>query len=116
MTVYDASKCDRIFLICRCLWSVVEVSPVLLYCRILMLYLFSPGGSSRVCYLDDECDDDVTKVMRNTGDLVREEDGSLYFVGREDEQIKRQGKRVNPIELENVNIDTSFVHAPLSYY
>jgi len=41
------------------------------------------------------------KRMYRTGDIVREESGKLYFVGRKDNQIKHMGYR---IELEEVEL------------
>ncbi|KAK7831815.1 hypothetical protein U0070_016445 [Myodes glareolus] len=55
------------------------------------------GGENRVCFLDGE-----TAVpagtMRATGDFVTVKDGEMFFLGRQDSQIKRHGKRLN-IEL-----------------
>jgi acyl-CoA ligase (AMP-forming) (exosortase A-associated) len=45
-----------------------------------------------------------------SGDLVvRDEDGFLYFVGRNDEMIKTSGYRVSPSEIEEVAYDTGLV-------
>ena len=45
-----------------------------------------------------------------SGDLVvRDEDGFLYFVGRNDEMIKTSGYRVSPTEIEEVAYDTGVV-------
>jgi long-chain acyl-CoA synthetase len=39
----------------------------------------------------------------HTGDIFRQEvDGSLYFLGRSDDMIKRGGERISPREIENV--------------
>ena len=38
----------------------------------------------------------------NTGDLFRERDGLMYFVGRVDEQIKLNGHRVEVSEVESI--------------
>jgi acyl-CoA synthetase (AMP-forming)/AMP-acid ligase II len=46
--------------------------------------------------------DSTTLVMRNTGDIVRKDNsGHLYFVGRKDSQVKRNGQR---IDLEEINM------------
>jgi acyl-CoA synthetase (AMP-forming)/AMP-acid ligase II len=45
-----------------------------------------------------------------SGDLVRrDEDGFLYFVGRNDEMIKTSGYRVSPTEVEEVVFRTGLV-------
>ncbi len=45
-----------------------------------------------------------------SGDLVvRDEEGFLYFVGRNDEMIKTSGYRVSPTEIEEVAYDTGLV-------
>ena len=45
-----------------------------------------------------------------SGDLVvRDEEGFLYFVGRNDEMIKTSGYRVSPTEIEEVAYDTGMV-------
>ncbi len=45
-----------------------------------------------------------------SGDLVRrDEEGFLYFVGREDAMIKSQGYRMSPEEIENVLISSGLV-------
>ena len=41
------------------------------------------------------------KRMYKTGDLVREVDGRLYFVGRKDNQIKHMGYRIELEEIEH---------------
>jgi long-chain acyl-CoA synthetase len=39
----------------------------------------------------------------HTGDLFRmDDDGYLYFIGRMDDMIKTSGKKVSPLEVENV--------------
>jgi acyl-CoA synthetase (AMP-forming)/AMP-acid ligase II len=46
-----------------------------------------------------------------SGDLVRRDrDGFLYYEGRRDEQIKTQGYRVSPLEIEELVHETGFVH------
>ncbi len=45
--------------------------------------------------------------MLRTGDLFRQdEDGDLYFVGREDDIIKTRGEKVSPLEVENSILST----------
>ncbi|WP_158617448.1 amino acid adenylation domain-containing protein [Legionella sp. km772] len=41
------------------------------------------------------------KRMYKTGDLVKEEEGILYFIGRKDNQIKHMGYRIELEEIEN---------------
>jgi len=41
------------------------------------------------------------KRMYHTGDLVKEKDGKLYFVGRKDNQIKHMGYRIELEEIEH---------------
>ena len=58
------------------------------------------GGADRVCWIDDETE---AAAFRNSGDLVeRDGCGGIVYRGRRDEQIKRNGKRVNLQELEQV--------------
>lgn len=45
-----------------------------------------------------------------SGDIVvRDEDGFLYFIGRNDEMIKTSGYRVSPTEIEEAAYDTALV-------
>ncbi len=44
------------------------------------------------------------KRMYKTGDIVREEAGKLYFVGRKDNQIKHMGYRIELEEIEHALI------------
>ena len=51
-----------------------------------------------------------------SGDLVRrDENGFLYFVGREDAMIKSQGYRMSPEEIENVLISTGMVREACAF-
>ncbi|OCT99521.1 beta-alanine-activating enzyme [Xenopus laevis] len=52
------------------------------------------GGRERICFLDDEFILPYG-TMRKTGDWVTLKDGEMYFLGRKDNQIKRNGKRLN---------------------
>ena len=52
----------------------------------------------------------TTELAVWSGDLVRkDEDGFLYFVGRNDEMIKTSGYRVSPMEIEEVVYATGMV-------
>lgn len=43
--------------------------------------------------------------MRATGDIVRiSKNGDIFYVGREDSQVKRHGKRLNLLEVEQVRV------------
>ena len=56
----------------------------------------------RVCLLDGE-DHIKQGTVRSSGDIVyRSKDGHLWYKGRCDDQIKRHGKRMNLMELEQV--------------
>jgi acyl-CoA ligase (AMP-forming) (exosortase A-associated) len=51
-----------------------------------------------------------------SGDLVkRDKDGFLYYVGRRDEQIKTQGYRVSPLEIEELLYSTGAVHEAAAF-
>ena len=52
----------------------------------------------------------TTELAVWSGDLVKaDEDGFLYFVGRNDEMIKTSGYRVSPMEIEEVAYGTGLV-------
>jgi acyl-CoA ligase (AMP-forming) (exosortase A-associated) len=52
----------------------------------------------------------TTELAVWSGDLVRmDEEGFLYFVGRNDEMIKTSGYRVSPMEIEEVVYGTGMV-------
>lgn len=52
----------------------------------------------------------LTEIAVWSGDVVvRDADGFLYFVGRNDEMIKTSGYRVSPAEIEEVVYDTGLV-------
>lgn len=51
-----------------------------------------------------------------SGDLVRrDKDGFLYYEGRRDEQIKTQGYRVSPLEVEELIHATGVVHEAAAF-
>ena len=63
------------------------------------------GGTSRVCYLDNEDVLPASKpVMRDTGDLVEISQRGLIHLGRHDDQIKRHGKRITLTQIQQVTI------------
>lgn len=47
--------------------------------------------------------------------VVRDEDGFLYFVGRNDEMIKTSGYRVSPTEIEEAAYDTGLVRDAVAF-
>ena len=53
------------------------------------------------------CTDEIAVWSGDT--VVRDEDGFLYFVGRNDEMIKTSGYRVSPTEIEEAAYDTALV-------
>ncbi len=52
---------------------------------------------------------DVERVVYSGDTVRRDEDGFLYFIGREDAMIKSQGYRMSPEEIENVLIGSGLV-------
>lgn len=58
---------------------------------------------------------DVERVVYS-GDLVkRDEEGFLYFVGRDDAMIKSQGNRMSPEEIENLLIASGLVREACAF-
>lgn len=53
------------------------------------------------------CSDEIAVWSGDT--VVRDEDGFLYFIGRNDEMIKTSGYRVSPTEIEEAAYDTGLV-------
>uniref|UniRef100_A0A087YGD5 Carrier domain-containing protein n=1 Tax=Poecilia formosa TaxID=48698 RepID=A0A087YGD5_POEFO len=72
--------------------------------------VFIGGGEDRVCLLDGE-DTVVPGTMRATGDWVNVKDGQLYYLGRRDRMIKRNGKRVNLDSLQQLILSLPQVEA-----
>jgi acyl-CoA ligase (AMP-forming) (exosortase A-associated) len=51
-----------------------------------------------------------------SGDTVRRDDeGLLYFVGRDDEMIKTSGNRVSPAEIEEIAVSSGFVTEAVAF-
>jgi acyl-CoA ligase (AMP-forming) (exosortase A-associated) len=58
---------------------------------------------------------DVERVVYS-GDLARrDEEGYLYFLGRDDAMIKSQGYRLSPEEVENLLIGSGLVHEACAF-
>lgn len=73
------------------------------------LSLFT-GGRDRVCVINDE-EETSPENMRFTGDLVKlTGDGIMYYRGRKDDMVKRNGKRFHLQEIEKVT------HSQASFY
>jgi len=53
------------------------------------------------------CGDEIAVWSGDT--VVRDEDGFLYFIGRDDEMIKTSGYRVSPTEIEEAAYDSGLV-------
>ncbi|XP_037830248.1 beta-alanine-activating enzyme isoform X2 [Kryptolebias marmoratus] len=68
------------------------------------------GGQDRVCLLDGE-DAAVPGTMRASGDWVSIKDEQLYYLGRRDRMIKRNGKRVNLDSLQQLILSLPRVEA-----
>ncbi|XP_067663037.1 beta-alanine-activating enzyme-like [Haliotis asinina] len=62
------------------------------------------GSSERVCLLNEETGDvmESLPVWRETGDIVCvQDDSTIVYVGRLDDQIKRHGKRLNTSAIQH---------------
>uniref|UniRef100_A0A1A8J1X2 Aminoadipate-semialdehyde dehydrogenase n=2 Tax=Nothobranchius kuhntae TaxID=321403 RepID=A0A1A8J1X2_NOTKU len=68
------------------------------------------GGEDRVCLLDGE-DTAVPGTKRATGDWVTVKDNQLYYLGRRDRIIKRNGKRLNLDSLQQLILSLPQVQA-----
>ena len=58
---------------------------------------------------------DVERVVYSGDTVRRDEEGFLYFIGREDAMIKSQGYRLSPEEVENLLIGSGFVHEACAF-
>ena len=57
-----------------------------------------------------------TERVVYSGDLVRrDEEGYVYFIGRDDAMIKSQGYRLSPEEVENLLIGSGLVHEACAF-
>jgi acyl-CoA ligase (AMP-forming) (exosortase A-associated) len=59
------------------------------------------------------CTDEIAVWSGDT--VVRDEDGYLYFVGRNDDMIKTSGYRVSPTEIEEAAYDTGLVRDAVAF-
>ena len=58
---------------------------------------------------------DVERVVYSEDTVTRDEEGFLYFLGREDAMIKNQGYRLSPEEVENLLIASGLVNEACAF-
>jgi acyl-CoA ligase (AMP-forming) (exosortase A-associated) len=58
---------------------------------------------------------EVERVVYSGDTVRRDEEGFLYFIGREDAMIKSQGYRLSPEEVENLLIGSGLVHEACAF-
>ncbi len=58
---------------------------------------------------------DVERVVYSGDTVTRDEEGFLYFLGREDAMIKNQGYRLSPEEVENLLIASGLVNEACAF-
>jgi acyl-CoA ligase (AMP-forming) (exosortase A-associated) len=58
---------------------------------------------------------DVERVVYSGDTVERDEEGYLYFLGREDAMIKNQGYRLSPEEVENLLLGSGLVHEACAF-
>ncbi|HEV2094380.1 MAG TPA: AMP-binding protein [Rubrobacter sp.] len=58
---------------------------------------------------------DVERVVYSGDTVTRDEEGFLYFLGREDAMIKNQGYRLSPEEVENLLLGSGLVHEACAF-
>jgi acyl-CoA ligase (AMP-forming) (exosortase A-associated) len=58
---------------------------------------------------------DSERVVYSGDTVRRDEEGFLYFIGREDATIKSQGYRLSPEEVENLLIGSGLVHEACAF-
>ena len=57
----------------------------------------------------------VERVVYSGDTVTRDEEGYLYFLGREDAMIKNQGYRLSPEEVENLLLGSGLVHEACAF-
>jgi acyl-CoA ligase (AMP-forming) (exosortase A-associated) len=57
----------------------------------------------------------VERVVYSGDTVQRDEEGYLYFLGREDAMIKNQGYRLSPEEVENLLLGSGLVHEACAF-
>jgi acyl-coenzyme A synthetase/AMP-(fatty) acid ligase len=57
----------------------------------------------------------VERVVYSGDNVRRDEEGFIYFIGREDAMIKSQGYRMSPEEVENLLIGSGHVHEACAF-
>ena len=57
----------------------------------------------------------VERVVYSGDTVRRDEEGFLYFIGRDDAMIKSQGYRLSPEEVENLLIGSGLVHEACAF-
>jgi acyl-CoA ligase (AMP-forming) (exosortase A-associated) len=57
----------------------------------------------------------VERVVYSGDTVRRDEEGFLYFIGREDAMIKSQGYRLSPEEVENLLLGSGLVHEACAF-
>ncbi len=74
------------------------------------------GSSSKFCTFNPSGRDLRSLKVVRTGDLAKKDsDGFLYFMGRNDEQIKKAGYRLSPDEIEAVLYSISGVEEAAAF-
>jgi acyl-CoA ligase (AMP-forming) (exosortase A-associated) len=58
---------------------------------------------------------DIERVVYSGDTVKRDEEGYLYFLGREDAMIKNQGYRLSPEEVENLLLGSGLVHEACAF-
>lgn len=67
------------------------------------IIIYVLGSTTRKCYINDEIGNYLPDVVfRATGDLVKINDGNVYYVSRANDIIKRYGHRINMIQVQNI--------------
>lgn len=66
------------------------------------------GSKTRLCYIDDESvhgNDKNTEdkyIFRSTGDIVNVKNGKIFYIGRENDVIKRFGHRISLLKVQEL--------------